>query len=289
VDTIRNGTAPASIRRKGAEGSLPISLQEKIEVLAVLTRDGDEGIRAKAIQTFSNWNLEELQLVLSNPQTTLAVLESAKNLLAPDRKELLASLLRNPDLSDVLRGVTSAPLPVGLKPAGENSLPAPPPSQPSAHDAEGADSEESLTLLQIIARMSPSEKVRAALSGTQETRMILVRDSNKFVARAVLQSPKLSDVEIETFASMKDLGEEVLRLIATNRNFVKSYTVIKALINNPRVPTDATLPLLTRLNDRDLRSLMKNRNVPEAIRLTAVKMVRQKEEAARAKLSVRKG
>ena len=281
MDTIREGKAPASVRRKGAEGSLPVSLQEKIEVLAVLTRDEDEGIRAKAIQTFSNWNLEELQLVLSNPQTTPAVLESAQNLLAPDRKELLASLLRNPDLSDALSGETSSPLPAGPEPAGEDSLPAPPPSQPSDHEAEGAPSAESLTLLQIVGRMSPSQKVRAAYSGNQETRMILIRDPNKSVARAVLQSAKLSDAEVETFASMKDLGEEVLRLIAMNRDFMKNYTVMRALINNPRAPTDATLPFMSRLHDKDLRLLAKNRNVPEVIRFTAIKMLAQKAEAAR--------
>lgn len=281
MDTIRDGKAPASIRRKGAEGSLPVSLQEKIEVLAVLTRDGDEEIRAKAIQTFSNWNLEELRLVLSNPQTTPEVLESARNLLATDRKQLLASLLPNPDRSDVLRGETSAPLPVGPEPPAEDTLPAPPASQPSAPEAEDAASAERLTLLQIVGRMSPSEKVRAAISGNQETRMILIRDPNKLVARAVLQSPKLSDVEIETFAAMKDLAEEVLRHIATNRHFMKSYTVMRALINNPRAPTDATLPLLGRLHDKDLKLLAKNRNVPDAIRLTAIKILRQKADAAR--------
>jgi hypothetical protein len=119
--------------------------------------------------------------------------------------------------------------------------------------------------------MSATEKIKCALTGSQEERLILVRDANKMVARAVLQSPKLSDVEIEAYASMKDISEEVLRLIFMNRSLMKTYSVQRALVNNPRSPLDVTLPLVNRLNDRDLKSLSTNRNIPDALRATAAR------------------
>ena len=78
--------------------------------------------------------------------------------------------------------------------------------------------------------------------------------------------------------------EEVLRLIAGNRKFRKAYMVVKALINNPRAPIDVTMPLVNRLNDRDLKGLSLNRNVPEVIRGMAAKVIKQKEEATKPKL-----
>jgi hypothetical protein len=144
--------------------------------------------------------------------------------------------------------------------------------------------QERETLLQRISRLSAAEKIALALKGNQEERLVLIRDSNKMVARAVLQSPKLTDAEIEAYASMKNVTEEVLRLIAMNRAFMKNYAVVRALVNNPRAPIDTTLPLLNRLNDRDMKALMTNKNVAEVLRGMATRMVKQKEEAGKPKL-----
>jgi len=76
----------------------------------------------------------------------------------------------------------------------------------------------------------------------------------------------------------------VLRLIASNRKFMKTYSVMRALINNPRAPIDVTMPMLGRINERDLKGLSLNRNVPEVIRSLAIKMMKQKEDAGKVKL-----
>ncbi len=133
--------------------------------------------------------------------------------------------------------------------------------------------------------MAVPEKIKLALAGSQEERLILIRDPNKLVARAVLQSPKLSDQEIENIASMKNVTEEVLRLVATNRKFMKSYQVVRTLVNNPRAPIDVTVPMINRLNERDQKSLTLNRNVPDVLRAMALKAVKQKEEAKKVKIS----
>jgi len=196
------------------------------------------------------------------------------------RKEIGEALLRNVALPDDLRAWVQQTLGLDQK----KTLVAPQSGlvEPGAPGGEKVQERE--TLLQRISRLSAAEKIGLALKGNQEERLLLIRDSNKLVARAVLQSPKLTDAEIEAYASMKSVTEEVLRLITMNRAFMKSYAVVRALVNNPRAPIDVALPLLNRLNERDLKGLMLNRNVAEVVRGMATKMVKQREEATKVKL-----
>ena len=280
IDTLREGKAPPIILRKGAEGILPVSLNEKIEILVILSQGSDEDIRNKALATLSGLDPADLRQVFANPETPVAVLEFAAHHLAPARKELVESLLANPSLPDSLleslQGIVASPAPLA---ADEDS---------AAADGEEQDGEpsspERQTLLQKINQMTAPEKINAALLGSQEERLLLVRDANKTVARAVLQSPKLSDQEIENIAMMKSVTEEILRLIALNRKFIRNYGVVRNLINNPRTPVDVGLPLIHRLNDRDLKDLSRNKNVAEVLRSMALRMIKQKEEANKPKI-----
>jgi len=94
------------------------------------------------------------------------------------------------------------------------------------------------------------------------------------VQRAVLQSPRLTDQEVEAFASMANLTDEILRLIASNRAFRKNYVVVRNLMNNPKTPLDVTLHMLPLLNPLDLKKLGMNKNVPDTLRTTANKLMR---------------
>lgn len=270
MQILRAGKAPFSVRRKAAEGGLPVSLDEKIEILVALCRDPDESICARALITLENWDAAELKQVMANSETPPAVLEFAVRRLVPGRKELAEVLACNPALPDTLRS------------GALNGAEAP--TRAEAEEAYAPAILERETLLQKISRMTVAEKINAALMGSQEERVLLVRDSNKIVARAVLQSPKLSDQEVENIATMKNVSEEVLRMVAMNRKFIRGYGVAHNLINNPRTPIDAGLPLIHRLNDRDLKELSRNKNVAEVIRSMAAKLVRQKEAANRTKL-----
>lgn len=153
-------------------------------------------------------------------------------------------------------------------------------SQEEEHEAQAAPEKkrERVSITQKVSRMSMAERVQYAVKGEKEARLILIRDPSKVVYRAVLQSPKLSDSEIETFATMKNVAEEVLRIISMSRQFMKSYTVAKNLANNPRTPIDVSLGLINRLNTTDLKFLGLNRNVPETVRNIAIKTFKQRTE-----------
>src|SRR6266849_762907 len=120
------------------------------------------------------------------------------------------------------------------------------------------------TLIQRLAKMTVAQRVQFAMKGGSEARRTLIRDNNKVVQRAVLQSPRLTD--------------QILRLIAGNRNFRKNYTVVRNLINNPKAPLDVTMHMLPMLNAVDLKRLTTNKNIPETLRTTAIKLQRTRAE-----------
>ncbi len=135
------------------------------------------------------------------------------------------------------------------------------------------------TLLQRLAGMNVVQRIQLAVKGGREERMLLIRDPNKIVQRAVLQSPRLTDLEVENFAGMANVSQEVLRNIAKSRVFMKSYVVVKNLAKNPKAPLDVTLHLLPRLIPADLKHLSGNKNVPETLRSSAQKLQRQRNMA----------
>jgi hypothetical protein len=132
------------------------------------------------------------------------------------------------------------------------------------------------TLMQRVAQMSVVQRLTLALKGGRTERLMLIRDPNKLVQRSVLQSPKLTDSEVEGFAAMTNLSKEVLRTIASMRTFMKNYTIAKNLVNNPKTPLDVSLHLFPRLTSTDLVKLTTNKNIPETLRTSAVKLHRKR-------------
>ncbi|HKD90718.1 MAG TPA: hypothetical protein VKB56_02410 [Terriglobales bacterium] len=138
-----------------------------------------------------------------------------------------------------------------------------------------------LTVLQRIAAMKVGDRIKVALLGTRDERFILIRDSNKIVAMAVLESPKVGESEMETFAAMKNIQEEVLRTLARNRRFMKHYAVVRALVNNPRTPVDVAMPLLNHLMVLDLQHLSRNKNISDTLRKLALRAMETKRDGRR--------
>jgi hypothetical protein len=139
---------------------------------------------------------------------------------------------------------------------------------------------DKLTLLQRISQMTVAERVQIAMRGSKDDRLILIRDSNRVVAQAVLHSPKISENEVESMAQMRNVNEEVLRLIGFSRAWAKNYAVIHNLVRNPRTPLATTLVLLNRIMPRDLKALTKNRNIPEVARKSAQRLTSRREKGS---------
>lgn len=132
--------------------------------------------------------------------------------------------------------------------------------------------------LQKIAKLDVKGRISLAVRGNKEERSILVRDGTKLVALAVLDSPKISDGEVENIAQQKNVLESVLRAIPMKRRFAKNYVIMRNLVYNPRTPLDLSLGLMKNLLIHDLKNLSGNKEVSETIRKLALRMFKQKTE-----------
>lgn len=120
-----------------------------------------------------------------------------------------------------------------------------------------------------ILTLNTAQKAILAMKGGREERLILVRDTNKVVSLSVLKNPRISETEVESIAAMRNVSEEILRGVGTNREWSKNYAVVNTLVHNPRTPPSVSTNFVARLNNKDLKMITADRNVPEIIRRMA--------------------
>lgn len=142
----------------------------------------------------------------------------------------------------------------------------------NAEKLEGDISPERISLIRRIMFMTVKDRMKLALKGDREARGILIRDSNKIVATGVIHNPRISDQEIENIAAMRQVADEVLRLIGMNRAWARSYSIIHNLARNPRTPMATAVHILGRIRTKDLNAIAQNRNVSEAVRRQAYRL-----------------
>jgi hypothetical protein len=252
LESFRRGDAPREVRLDAARGHVAPRGQEQLALLALLVDDDDAEVRAAAEASLT-----------SIPGTSLAAVIA--------RADTPVELVR----FFAARGI--APQPGAETSAVDDEVPLVQAGEDwdtideNADPQSGGGEAPSQSVTQQIQQMTIVERVRAAMKGTREMRAMLVRDPNKMVSSAVLASPKLTMAEVESFAKMANVGEDVLRAIGQNRAWIKNYAVAASLTRNPKTPVAMSLNLLPRLIERDVRGLSVDRNVPEPLRLAARK------------------
>ena len=142
----------------------------------------------------------------------------------------------------------------------------------SESGADGAEPER-VSLIRRIMFMKVKDRIKLGMKGDREARSILIRDSNKLVATAVINNPRITDQEVEAAAAMRTISDEVLRLIALNRAWARSYPIIHNLARNPRTPIVTSMGILPRIQTRDLKALSQNRNVSDSVRRQANRLM----------------
>jgi hypothetical protein len=307
LEEIRSGRATQEHKLAVCAGPGSLSPEDRVELLAILAADADHIIREMAASALLT---QPLPIVL----TALARLDAAPEMFAycaaefPRRPGVADALGKNPACPiEVLRPVvrylsttalqelfedldrlsTSPPLVAAL--IASDALTVEQRSQllelqkdeldpkeafADAAEVAGPDAAKRETLLQKLSRMRVSERVQLALKGTRDERMMLARDPSKVVQRAVLQSPQLSEQEVEGFAAMASLSDEILRLIANNRKYRRNNTIVRNLMFNPKTPLEVTLHMLPNIPAQDLKLLMGNKNVPDTLRTSAMRLHR---------------
>lgn len=141
----------------------------------------------------------------------------------------------------------------------------------NAERLEGATPER-ISLIKRIMFMTVKDRVKLAVKGDREARGILIRDANKIVATGVIHNPRITEHEIENISTMRQVAEEVLRLIGMNRSWARSYPIMHNLVRNPRTPMATAVHILPRIRTKDLKAIGLNRNVSEAVRRQAYRL-----------------
>ena len=249
LDLFRRGEVPRDVRLLAARGEMALRADERIGLLVILVGDPDVEIAAAAEATLG-----------ATPREWLGAFLARAGDVSAEVRELFGALGARP---------AEAGAPVGdaedLDAGGASDSP---PEEEPPQDGTGRQS-----VFQKIASLNVAARMALAMKGTREERAILVRDPNKIVGAAVLSSPKLSETEVEGMARATNVSEDILRMIGYSRAWTKNYSIVLALVKNPKTPLALSMGFLPRLVDKDLRMLSSNRNVPEALRVTARKKV----------------
>ncbi len=152
----------------------------------------------------------------------------------------------------------------------------------AAAGAETPDDEQKkVNITQRIMKMSVSEKIKLATLGNKEARTLLLRDSNKLVCLAAATSPRITDGEIHALANSRTVNADVLRLIYSSREYLKTYAIKISLVKNPKVPLPTALKMMYTLQEKDIKELSRDRNVPQTIQSQAKSLLMKKEQAAK--------
>lgn len=170
---------------------------------------------------------------------------------------------------------------------GPSALASPPDPGPTAEQvlqeyqlteesAQPLEERKRMTLAQRVMKMNVAEKIKLATKGNKEARSLLLRDTNKLVSVAVIRSPRITDAEVMAAAQSRAMNEDVLRIIFTSREWTKSYPLRLALVRNPKVPQPVALKFLGTLRESELKTLARDKNVPNAVQGQAKKMMDKK-------------
>ncbi|MFN7984524.1 MAG: hypothetical protein U0Q11_28065 [Vicinamibacterales bacterium] len=242
LDYFRRGEVSRDVRLAAAQGLIAPPAHEQAGILMLLASDSDADVRAAVADTLNR----------ISPETLSAFLARAD--VPADVQAFFAARGTRPG---------STPSPASEAPLIDLTTD----NEAAIEELETETRPE--TVLQKLQHMTFTERIKAAMRGTREVRAILIRDSNKLIATSVLASPKVSEAEVEGFAKMATVSEDVLRTISMNRAWMKNYGVVLALTKNSKTPLAVSLTLLNRLIERDVTSVANDRNVPDPLRIAA--------------------
>jgi hypothetical protein len=312
---IASGDAEAAELARGSLGDIPSRIVLGVaagdsappEHLAMLTRATDDPVILEALiqnRSVDDQVIAELAARASAEVQEVIVINQRRILRAP---EILDALLANPKLTPDARRralevreeffdkkarqqpqeaeVDDDDLDLSLpdepiidlleKALTEEAKPALVPLEPT--EAEKTDPKRMSVFAEVLT-MSVSQKVQLAFKGGKTARMILIRDRNRLVCSAVMRNPRMNDSEVESIAGMRNVDDEVLRLITTRREWMAKYNIVLTLIRNAKAPIGVVLPLINRLTLRDLKGLKDDKNVSEAVRVHARKLFVQRSQ-----------
>jgi hypothetical protein len=269
--------ASRELKLQVAKGKTPLDGGDFGSVLLYLSHDSDIEIADAAINTLRELSGDRLHAVVEAPETHSYLLQilSRLNYEDPEIAEIIAS---HPAASlETLeflakQGVAAAAELYSV----ETALSELPEGVGEIPEELEVDEEEFKSKYQLAQMMGIAEKIKMALTGDKEWRGILIKDSNKLVSGGVIKNPRITDSEVLTITKSAVQNEEIIRMICSNKEWIKNYNIRKALVENSKTPLPQALRFLSSLNEKDQATLAKSKNVSSVISTQAKRMIMNK-------------
>jgi hypothetical protein len=253
---VRPGT-PLEIRRAGCDAAEGMPVADRLMLLFCLTKDVEPAVRMTAVYSLRDMPEPVIQAYLDSPNPHPLVLETLRthciNYPHPTSEELC----------------TADNDPETFPESDQDT---------EAEEVESLDesSEEFVSKYKMAQLMGIAEKIKMALSGDKEWRTILVKDANKLVSGSVIKNPRITEAEILTLVKSGMQNDEIMRLICANKEWIKSYKIRKALIENNRTPLQNATRYLNTMSEKDIASFAKSKNVASVISTLAKRLLLNK-------------
>jgi hypothetical protein len=241
IDLFRRGEAARDVCLLAARGMIAPRAHEQVALLVLLADDEDGEIAAQAAATIARLPVGPLAAFL------------ARSDVPPEMREFFARR--------------------GIQPGASAAAAATEPLVDALTELPDVEDDGNEGQSRVLSALPIADRLKLAMKGTREQRAQLIRDSNKIVATAVLSSPKLTEAEVEAFVKMGNVSEDVLRIIGMNRSWLRNYGVILGLTRNPKTPPALSMQMMHRLSEKDVKMLTIDRNIPEALRMAARRMM----------------
>ncbi len=272
---------PRMEKLKAARGEAGLLPAEVPVVLYYLSRDPDPEIRSAAVSGLQSLSEQLLIEICSDLSVHPGILQFLARLHG--KNPAIAEIISlNPaadeqtlcHLADCIvqtnKDTTASSGPEDEFPEDDES------EECSGEELEDDDEEAFKSTYQLAMEMGISEKIKMALTGDKEWRMLLVKDKNKLVSGSVIKNPRITDGEILIITKCQLNNDDILREICNNKEWTKNYQIRKSLVENCKTPIQHTLRFLAGLTSKDLGLLAKSKNVPSIIATQARRLLLNK-------------
>ena len=258
---VRSGTS-LEIRLSGCAAAETMATADRFMLLFCLSKDTEPAVRSVALSCLELMPSEAVNEYIDCDNPHPLVLDSLRT-LCRNHPDAPATVEEQVFVAAELEG---APDEVD---SGE---------EPGEEEQVNEDDEQFLSKYKTAQLMGIGEKIKMALSGDKEWRSILVKDANKLVSGSVIKNPRITEAEILTLIKAGIQNDEIMRLICANKEWIKSYKIRKALIENNRTPIQSAMRYLGTMGEKDLSFLAKSKNISSVISTMAKRLLLNKKK-----------
>jgi|SRR6266568_1976837 len=259
---VRPGTTP-EVRLAGCAAAGSMSTVDRLMLLFCLSKDVEPAVRAAALSSLEKMPARVIREYGEHQNSHPLVLEALSALC-----QKYPEAFQTPESSMIADAE-------GLETEPDQAVQD---AEPEEEAPINEEDEQFLSKYKTAQIMGIGEKIKMALSGDKEWRSILVKDANKLVSGSVIKNPRITEAEILTLVKAGIQNDEIMRLICANKEWIKSYKIRKALVENNRTPVQNAMRYLGTMTAKDLASFAKSKNISSVISTLAKRLLLSKKK-----------